>query len=155
MVRTMPVRSRNLSGFTLIEVMITVAVIGILAALVFPNYTAYIQRSKIVDGLTKMGDFRSQMEKYFLDNRIYPTVTGGNTCGAFPLLVVTTADKFTISCRTPTDITYIITAQGNAADGMGQFTYTVDQANVKTTVNAPPGWIKTAGCWVVRKDGYC
>jgi type IV pilus assembly protein PilE len=151
--RVMPVRSRKVSGFTLIEVMVTVAVVGILAAIVFPNYTAYVQRSKVVDGVTKMGDFRSQMEKYFLDNRRYPTVAGGAVCGVAPL--VTPADKFTITCATPSDITYLITATGIAAQGMGGFRYTVDQANLKTTVALPAGWTITAGCWVVRKDGAC
>jgi type IV pilus assembly protein PilE len=153
--RVMLVRSRKVSGFTLIEVMVTVAVVGILAAIAFPNYTAYVQRSKIVDGVTKMGDFRSQLEKFFLDNRRYPTVAGGAICGPMPLWLVTSADKFTITCNTPSDITYLIRADGIPAEGMAGFAYTVDQAGVKTTVALPPNWKFTVGCWVVRKDGAC
>lgn len=153
--RVMLSRSRKVSGFTLIEVMVTVAVVGILAAIAFPNYAAYVTRSKIVDGVTKLGDFRSQMEKYFLDNRRYPTVAGGAVCGVTPTWVVQAEDKFTITCNTPSDITYTIQADGIPAQGMAGFRYTVDQANVKTTVLAPPGWNKTPGCWVVRKDGAC
>ena len=53
------------AGFTLIELMVTVAIIGILAAIAIPMYGDSVMRSKIIGGTTQLGDVRTQMEKYF------------------------------------------------------------------------------------------
>ncbi len=59
----------SFGGFTLIEVMITVAVIAILAAVALPNYIEYVTRSKLVEAKTNLSDMRTRLEQYFLDNR--------------------------------------------------------------------------------------
>src|SRR5262249_40616025 len=71
------------AGFTLLEVMITVAIIGILASIAIPMYSDYITRGKIVGATSRMGDIRTQMEKYFMDNRTY---LNGAACGAQPAI---------------------------------------------------------------------
>ena len=68
-------------GFTLIEVMITVAIIAILAAIAVPNYTDYVTRSKFTEAHGMLADLRVKMEQYYMDNRRYSTTTGGGTCG--------------------------------------------------------------------------
>jgi type IV pilus assembly protein PilE len=145
-------RSKPLRGFTLIELLITVAIVGILAAIALPSYFDFVTRSKIIDGTTKLGDFRSKMEKYFLDNRTY---LNGAACG-LPNPAVSAADYFTITCGPPaaTATTYTIVATGIAARGMGSFVYTVDQTNAKASTG-PAGWAPGVGCWALRKDGSC
>ncbi len=64
-------RSR-IAGFTLIEVMITVAIIAILAAVALPNYIDYVTRSRLVEAKSNLSDMRTRLEQYFLDNRSYP-----------------------------------------------------------------------------------
>ena len=145
-------RTKRRPGFTLIEVMITVAIVGILAAIALPMYFDQITRSKIIDGTTKLGDFRSKMDKYFMDNRTYVNPPGGAVCGVVPV-GDPAADYFTITCA-GTDTTYLVTATGIAARGMGGFAYTVDQTNAKTSAG-PGGYFTAATCWALRKDGSC
>jgi type IV pilus assembly protein PilE len=154
------IRGRS-SGFTLIELMATVAIVAILASLAYPQYTAYLQRGRIMDATTKLQDFRIKMEQYYQDNRTYQNA-GATGCGvADPPSAPT--DSFDVKClpglATPTS--YVIEATGIVAKNMANFTYrlTVDPTGLtKTTVMLPPtGWKYPVpnNCWTTRKDGLC
>lgn len=150
MPRLNPCRAR---GFTLIEVMIVVAIVGILAAIALPSYFEYIQRGKLIDATVKLGDFRAQMERYFLDNRTY---NNAGACGV-PDPTPGTSDPFAITCVLGANpaTQYDVTATGRPAYGMSaSFKYTVNQANEKTSLG-PTGWTGATTCWAVRKDGSC
>ena len=145
-------RTVRAAGFTLIELMIVVAVIAILAAIAMPVYSDYVTRSRIVDGTTKLGDFRTQMEKYFMDFRTYQNVAA---CGV-PIPAVAASDNFTVTCTAPTAVLYTVTATGIPARGMSGFVYTIAQDNSKATTGVKAGWSGTGStCWVLRKDGSC
>jgi prepilin-type N-terminal cleavage/methylation domain-containing protein len=140
------------AGFTLIEMMVVVTIVAILAAIAYPMYGDYVIRSRIIDGVTKLGDFRTQMEKFFMDNRTY---LAGGACGV-PNPALAANDSFQITCAAaagPPE-TYLITASGVAAKAMAGFAFTVNQANAKTS-SGPGGNYTNAGCWAVRKDGSC
>ena len=149
------------SGFTLIELMITVAILGVLAAIVVPSYNEYVIRSKLTEAQSKLGDMRGQMERYFLDNRTYRDTTNA-LCGVDDAAINMSANynadsgrSFDISCAAPTTTTYTITATGLASKGMGSFVFTINQANARTSVGPSP-WPTTAvNCWFVRKNGDC
>ena len=61
------------AGFTLIELMITMVVLAILAAIAIPSYTDYILRGKIPEATSNLQAAKTKMEQYFQDNRSYPT----------------------------------------------------------------------------------
>jgi len=153
-VRHVPQVPRQVSipqrGFTLIELLIAIAIMGILAAIALPEYRQYVQRSRIIDATSRLSDLRVRMEQAFMDFRAYDNAGACRT----PMPAVTGNDAFQMTCvATPT--TYTITAQGLAAKGMSAFTYTVNQANVRSTTALPGGWTTSATCWVTRKDGSC
>ena len=60
-------------GFTLIELMIVVAIIGILAAIAIPAYQDYTIRAQISEGLTLSAGAKAAVSEYFMDRGIWPT----------------------------------------------------------------------------------
>ena len=133
-------------GFTLIELMIVVVVIGILASIGFPAYSDYVTRGKLIEGTSALSDGRIKMEQFFQDNRTYDA-GGGTTCP--PTIPAATAN-FTYACSGLTATTYTITATGTG--GLSAFSYTIDETNTKTS--ATP-WGNSAACWVTNKGGAC
>lgn len=137
-------------GFTLIEVMITVAIIAILAAIALPAYNDYILRGRLAEAHGELVALRARLETYFLDNRTYVGACAANTVAPLP-----PAGRFAYSCPTLTATTYVIQATGIAAQGTGGFTYTLDQNNQRATTSVSAGWSANANCWVIRRDGSC
>lgn len=155
---------RREGGFTLLEVMIVVAIVGILAGIALPTYQTFIMRSRIIEATTALGDIRSQMEKYYMDNRTY--VAGGGGCGVTsyapdPIAAFNGVSKnFQVTCPAAslTATTYLLVATGQGP--MVNFQYSVDNTNAKLTVSVPtvgyPAWSGSGNaCWVTRTDGSC
>lgn len=136
-------------GFTLIEVMIVVAIIGILAAIAVPAYGDYVKRSKVTEATAALADYRIRMEQYYQDNRNY----GAGDCG----VAVPTPKYFTFSCALTNSgqgFTATTTNKANIGlDASGDFVYTIDHANAKATTKA---WgISGGACWVMKKGESC
>lgn len=144
-------------GFTLLELMIVVAVIGILAMIGFPSYADYVKRGKIAEATSSLADARVKMEQFFLDNRTYV----GSNAASLPCnaTVLGLGKKhFTYACSNLGAGTYTVTATGVAGEGMSGFTYTIDQQNARQTTAAPAGWAAAtmpANCWITKKGGVC
>jgi type IV pilus assembly protein PilE len=63
--------ARTMQGFTLVELMLVVTVIGILAAIVYPNYQEYVMRSNRTEGIALLNDAAARQERYFAQNNAY------------------------------------------------------------------------------------
>lgn len=135
-------KNSNQDGFTLIELMIVVAIIGILSTIAYPAYTDYVRRAKITEATSTLADLRIRMEQYFQDNRTYE---GAGFCAP-----AVAAKFFSFECSSEPDATtYVISATGEG--DMAGYSYSIDQDNSKTSV-VPGGG---GNCWVMKKNGGC
>ncbi|GLX12492.1 type 4 fimbrial biogenesis protein PilE [Pseudomonas straminea] len=66
-------RGMSQKGFTLIEMMIVVAIIGILAAIAYPSYDEYVKRGNRTEGQALLSDAAARQERYFSQNNTYIT----------------------------------------------------------------------------------
>lgn len=129
-------------GFTLIELMIVVAIIGILAAIALPSYSDYVRRGQVTEAITQLADMRVKLEQYYQDNRNYGTAA----CGVTPTSTGTT--YFTYSCTlNNSGQGYTVTATG-ASGGVVGSTYTINDANVQQTTSFK-GTGVSKNCWLV------
>jgi len=138
-------------GFTLIELMIAVAIIAILTMVALPSYRDYIVRGNLPEATSRLATKQVQMEQWFQDNRTY---VGGPACAND----TTSSRYFDFSCTgagVPTAAVYILSAVGKGS--MTGFTFTVNQAAGKTTGAVPSAWSLpgTNNCWVTKKGGIC
>ena len=138
------------NGFTLIELMIVLAIIAVLAAIAMPNYNDSVRRAQLVESGNVHSDWRVKLEQFYQDNRAYGTA--GTTCGvANPSASV--IRYFTYTCVTAADLsgtaaqTYTITATG--AGPVVGYDYTINSANQRRTTNYA-GTASTKTCWLVK-----
>ena len=141
---------RRTRGFTLIELMITVAVIGILAAIGYPSYTEYVRRGKISEATSALSVMRVQLEQWYQNNRNYGPTAG--TCG----VAVPSSPSFAFACSTSgtNNQAFLLTATGTAAGGMSGYVFTLNESNAQATTEFA-GATVTARCWMKRRGETC
>jgi type IV pilus assembly protein PilE len=136
------------AGFSLIELMVVVAIVGILGAVALPAYTNYVLQSTIPDATSTLSARRVLMEQYFQDNRTY---AGADAAGAPGLCDAGTSSLYDFSCSVAPDAT-VYTLQATGKGKAAGFSFTVDQDNAKTS-SGPSGWSSGANCWIMKKSG--
>lgn len=134
---------RKNKGFTLIELMVVVLIVGIISAWAVPSYRDYVLRAHVSEALSGLSQTKLRMEQFFQDNRTYVGACDAGSPAAPPNL-----ENFNITCDT-TVSTYSLEATGQG------FTFSVDSSNDRATTSAPNHWKTNDSCWVINPQGTC
>ena len=135
--------SKKQAGFTLIEVIIVIAILAILSAIVSPMYSSYIQRSKISEALATLGNLSTKMEKNYLDFRKY---TNNETCAVNS----PSTDNFNYACISSGQ-NYTWTATSSD----GNYKYSVNNNFDKITLAFDGQSMSSVNCWMISDTGTC
>ncbi|WP_290870801.1 type IV pilin protein [Aquabacterium sp.] len=144
-------------GFTLIELMIAVAIVAILASVALPAYTAYIRRGQMQEAFSALSDYGLKLEQYYLDNKNYGA-TGATTCATAATanswngFAPNGARYFTFSCALTSNTNnqgFTLTATGSGGAVNGAYIYTLDSAGNKATTKFA-GSTVTLSCWASK-----
>lgn len=133
------------AGFTLIELMIVVAIVGILAAIAIPNYTDYVRKSRRSDAKSSILEVTQRLERFYTEKARYtasftdigyPSAVLDSSQGYYRLSITAGATGIASS------YTVTATAQGAQASdaGCGNFTYSSNNTKSATGTLG-------AACW--------
>lgn len=133
------------TGFTLIEVMIVVAIVAILAKIAVPSYQQYLQRSKVPVALDGLSAYATRMEQRYQDVGNYGTAPA---CA----VALPTVANFTVTCVSASaGQTFTATATGSGT--MAGYAYTINHQGTRVTTAHPKG-VPGSNCWTTR-GGSC
>jgi len=128
-------------GFTLIELMIVIAIIGILAAVGYPAYTSSVKKGNRADAIDSLLSLAGRMEEYYINNDSYAGATinaaGTGTVGSNK----TSDDLYTLSITSATAFAYSLTATPKTADAECS-TLTLNSLGQKSATGT-----SAASCW--------
>lgn len=133
-------------GFTLIELMITVAVIAILAAVGYPSYLDYLRKGRRADAQSFMHEVAAKQQHFLIDRRAFSdSITNAPGAGGLGLTIpANVSDHYTVTLATDNAVappTFTVTATPAGSQAYEKCgTLTVNQAGVKTASGSGTCW---------------
>ena len=143
-------------GFTLTELVIVMAIVGILAAVAIPSYRDFTIRGVIPEATTQLSALRTRMEQFFLDSRSYANAS--SACGVAMPAYDSSKDQFSFTCAvTGSGAGYTLTATGQTGKPSAGFVFTIDQNSQQRTTGVSPNWTASTTVpvnrWITKKGG--
>lgn len=150
MQRISSAESLAVRGFTLIEVMIVVAIVGILASVALPAYSDYVRRGQLPEAFSALADYRAKMEQYYQDNKNYGSVAAcADATGTASWNAFANTEHFRYGCATSNSgQNFTITATGRAGAAVGHV-FTIDHNGNRTTTQFKNSTV-AATCWLTK-----
>jgi len=134
------------SGFTLIEIMVVVVILGVLLAIAVPSYRQHIAKSRRADAKATLLDLAARQERFFSTNNAYTTLATNLGYTSFPLKIPSTSQlnyNVSILAANATSYTAQAVPTGNqASDACG--TFTINQLGVQ---GVSGGTLNASQCW--------
>jgi len=124
-------------AFTLIELMITVAIVGILASIAYPSYQDSVMKSRRADAKGALLSLANTMERNFTTTNSYVGVTPTNT-GYYTITITAAASSYTLNAAP---------IVGGPQEGDKCETLTLTHTGVKCPSDNSTCASHTAGCW--------
>lgn len=142
------------TGFTLIELIIALAIIGLLATIAYPHYQTYLTRGRRSDGQTALIDLAIRMENYYANTMTYQTATIGHGRSTDVLTDSKSSEGFyNLRIKEATETSYLLLAipiGAQAYSDTGCQTLTLNHLGVKGIDKGPAGPPTNTAftCWV-------
>ena len=134
--------TRSQLAFTLIELLITVAIIGILASIAYPSYTDFVLRSNRTEGQRELMRLANLQEQVFVDTKTYAADMKG--LGENKETIDTESGHYTISISEQSTTTFILKAAaiGSQIHDINCLTLTINELGQKNLNEQPHCWEK-------------
>lgn len=134
-------RMSKQKGFTMVELMVVVVIIGVLAAIAVPMYGKYVKNARMTEATSRIGEIVTAAKSWAIENEnargnpIWPTRTNG-------IFDLTRSENFTYSISSgggsnASTTAFVLRATGRSGTRMAGVTVTVTVPNINSTGNTP------------------
>jgi type IV pilus assembly protein PilE len=134
----------KMRGMTLIELMIVVAILGIIAAIGYPSYQDQVRKSRRAEGMGELMELADRMERHYADLGTYDQADGTNMTAAAIFRSTTSNGYYTLSVVGDTDnVSYTIEATPTTKGKQNKdecSKFTLDSLGIKTSTPADKCW---------------
>jgi len=137
-------------GFSLIELMITLAIAAIIAAVAVPGYRDHMLRAHIPEATSTLSALAMRLEQHYQDNQAYGDKNG---CA----VTMPTDEFFTFECAANNNgQSFLLKASGKSGGAMSDFVFTLDQNGNAMTTQLPAAWGRApVNCWTHKQNSTC
>ena len=134
---------RNMRGITLIELMVVVVIVGILAAIAYPNYQEFTARAKRNEARAALLRLATNQERFYLNNNTFTADLTQIVFSSSPFTTETGYYVVSVTSATPSNFSATATYQHGGSEASKCLTFTIDGRGQKTSGPYTDCWTRT------------